>query len=577
MDPGSGEEIVGFIFNSTKLLPGGSKVGEAKCVTEKDRVKQQKKLMMLHNKAFEKMRKESDYAMYGKDKPGKPGKLPSSLYLNMENVIATQKRLKRLDGNLMQVGDCPIRVKADELRKKNWPDKEVEDLVKQAEQVLRQIKPKSIADVFQLQISKKKSQPQKKATTEERVDGKEGVEEDEAVAQDQQKFSPGSGAYLMQLLQFLNIKPTLIGEYFRADSTLNQACKSLPSFLLELDDDTAKADEPTRRWAKSQMKSHNSSYGADKAACVTQLRDLTEVVQKKEDLRGKRMSWLEERKLNAKIDQEMEEKAGLALKAILELKDTARTWRRTLNRRLLQCQTQDKTSLRTFNIGLDWNDALGILSEEMDLKVGGKFRMREDKISGFTMDFYQRVYDLFAMHRNLRSEFVPMDEILEATGTPRALKGRCVTAMKSHLPVSLLRSGPKFVLIDNLRLLTDSTLIIKISTLEAMVPEKKYVIQQKLERPKSKKKPCKSHRRPKTQFHSKHPATFEAAREIIMTDGVLADNRRRTELGLSRLSISSVLKRMKEILPAGTVIPTYNTVKRCVHFFRQFSQIKSSR
>ena len=51
-------------------------------------------------------------------------------------------------------------------------------------------------------------------------------------------------------------------------------------------------------------------------------------------------------------------------------------------------------------------------------------------------------------------------------------------------------------------------------------------------------------------------------KNLILTDGVEADKRRRTVLGLSQISIDDVRERLKEMMPPGTPVPSYKTVRR---------------
>ena len=51
-------------------------------------------------------------------------------------------------------------------------------------------------------------------------------------------------------------------------------------------------------------------------------------------------------------------------------------------------------------------------------------------------------------------------------------------------------------------------------------------------------------------------------KNMILTDGVEADKRRRTVLGLSQISIDDVRERLKEMMPPGTPVPSYKTVRR---------------
>ena len=51
-------------------------------------------------------------------------------------------------------------------------------------------------------------------------------------------------------------------------------------------------------------------------------------------------------------------------------------------------------------------------------------------------------------------------------------------------------------------------------------------------------------------------------KNLILTDGVEADKRRKTVLGLSCISIDGVRERLQEMMPLGTPVPSYKTVRR---------------
>ena len=541
-------------------------------MSEAERIKWEQVLMGRYRNSFENIRRESDYAPHGKDRPNKgkkkpsrKGTLPTTLYLNVENAAAASLRTKKLDGSLLHLNlkECKVRAKAADLRERDWPEEEIKALVAHADKIISESQPRSVYDFFKCQ-STSTSQPEE--TPPVTLDEGATTEDLEPEELPQKSMSTGSGEYLVQLASFFSLPKNLVvllGEWFRRDTTLNQAAKGVVSQLMDLDADKSVADNRSWAWAVSQFKDQNISYEREKKSCAEELGRLGEIVLRKENLRQQRLSWLEERRQTDLLNQEVEEASGNSLKAVLALKDISHSLRRTLNRRLQNTYKEsEKTELRTFNIGLTWLTAMENIEDEFEGKDISLWKLREMTISGFPLKFYRQVYDLFALHRRQNSEFVPIDELLMATESPRGMKRRCLSAIKAHLPVSLLHCGPKFVMIDN-EMLINSTpdLMVKIITLESMSPAKKYNIQEKVAK---KARPGTKHERRRKCFHEVHPEVLDAAKEIIMSDGVEADKRRRTELGLSRITISCLQERLREMMPAGTPVPSYNTLRRCV-------------
>ena len=314
-------------LNSTPA-PAADEHNAAKKMTETVRIQWEKQLLEKHRGSFETIRKDSTFASYGKDKaargkdkPRRKGSLPETFSQNMENAVATSLRKKQLHGRDLRSKVCPVREKASALSDADWPEEKVAEVVAEAEKVIRNAKPRSVLDVF-------KAQPPTKTSTQSATAAPALQAEEEQIEampiQMQEPLSKGSGEYIVQLGRHFKIPSTLLGEYFRRDSTLNQAARGLVSNLQDLDADKALADDRAWSWTVSQFKSQNINYDREKATCAQQLGRLAEVIKKKEELRQKRLSWIDERRQTEQLNGEMEVASGRALKSITLLKGEVR-------------------------------------------------------------------------------------------------------------------------------------------------------------------------------------------------------------------------------------------------------------
>ena len=524
-------------------------------------------LLNKHRVALQKLSQpKNEFAIYKKG-----NQTDNTFYLQMENVCATILKKRRPSGTAISLDKCPIRTKTLELKKKCWPEEEVAKLVKAAEKSFESGCPSVLS---YLKTAPGSTGPELTAPGNT---GPEPTFRQHQLKPVQKNRSPEKVPMKGKAMQLALLAETIgvdrggeLGSKFTSNDQINRAVGGMAKEVEELDVLGRQAKEGTsgRMWTQSKVKTHRAGYNRCKNTLGENLSQLLVIIEEKEDLQKSDKGLMERMKLDLALQPRLLEAIKASLKSVELLKGAMKTWKRTVKRKMasrygevVECQLEPN------RLGLDWVAALEEVDRKLQLEPDSRQRNphRERKLAGFTLLFYMKVYDYFSFKNREGSDFVDTTQLMMALQLPASMTKQVVAAIKAHLPVSKLHFGRgEVVLIDNQRMLEDPALVAKVITLESLKPKNIKVIRATVVR-RSKEAPGSRRYPARKRFHELYPDILEAVRELVAGSGdkeIAADPRRKNELGLARVAIPDILKKLKSLYPVGHRLPGRTLVRQ---------------
>ena len=482
----------------------------------------------------------------------------------MENVIATAEGVRRKCGASQKknVLGCQIAEKTVALSKEGWPTLEVENLVADALKAMKKRRQPTIDSIF---VTTSASQ-----ANVDNVDFNQNTEkpQDQRKSTLKRKRGPENASGLAESLGIEDVSH--IEEGFKAGSREDLALSGLAKQVREIRELEGRvmAAASGSGWRNSSFKTSRVTSKRLQDEVKSKLVEIGDVVEQMKP-KPDEDRFEECARLGPLVAKAEDLKVEL-LDLVPKFREAAKKWKNNLNKR---CSVLWKDvdnvwdKMEVTNFSQQWWQAMSSLDrmfKESEEKAVTSRMYNELTVAGFPKEVFMRTKAYFSWLRSSGSEFAQVGELMGVVGVPPKNTKSFLRALKSHLPVAVLRISGRTILVDCELLRWCPELIIRLTlvlqTKSKSIQDKKRKVQT---RPMKRK-------RDRVSFHTKHPKSVDVARSLVMTgvsgdeEATAADPRRRDELGMSNVDLHRVLGAMRTILPAGEV-PSHHVLRHWMY------------